>query len=475
MSELDFWGVRGVYVYVHVVVYVHARDMILGPEATIRSLSPMSTNPAGFGQFSNNNYMPGIGLPCATHFSSPGSLGGSSVPTSTTNTVSSCNSAVSSPILSPPGPPSSLFLNYGGLPSAQHIQTGFTFTSPTQSYSLMGSPPVSIMHGGLSPHSQHLNLHYHHHLGANPYLQTSAATTPSTAPGVGVTWQHTVPSSMPWVQTNSITPNPVCFSDVMSSSSIITGTDPKPSCSCSPRRPKRRGTDMYEEADMFQMPPNKVCLSEEKVAQQLQELSIDPNACLSRNKSCGISSEDKDRHMPYKHPGNWRGINSEAESMTSNEKTSKLSSMRNDGQSFKNVLPRKLLQEIIDEDENASSEKTQRSLHIVEDLSNDILAPKTVLPRKILQEIISPPAPKPCLDVVLWRPPDVLANVLKSSPEDTLTTESMSDSPSSGESSLPKRALNLPDISLLPFTATSISQTFNDITFTAEDDDIMDI
>lgn len=63
----------------------------------------------------------------------------------------------------------------------------------------------------------------------------------------------------------------------------------------------------------FQMPPNKVCLSEEKVAQQLQELSIDPNSCLSRNKSCGISSEDKDRHMPYKHPGNWRGINSEAE------------------------------------------------------------------------------------------------------------------------------------------------------------------
>lgn len=443
--------------------------MILGAEVTICSLSPMSTNPAGFGQFPNNNYMPGIGLPCAAHFSS---MGGSSVPSSTTNTVSS---SYTSTVLSPPGPPLSLFLNYGGLPSAQHIQTGFTFTSPTQSYSLMGSPPVSIMHAGISPHSQHLNMHYHH-VGSNPYLQTSTATTPSTAPGVGVTWQHTVPSSMPWVQTNSITPNPVCFSDVMSSSSIITGTDPKPSCSCSPRRPKRRGTDMYEEADMFQMPPSKVCLSEEKFAQQMQELSIDPNSCLSRNKSCGISNVGENKNLSYTRPGNWRGIHSESNIMISNDNTSKLSNIRTDSQPFKNVIPRKLLQEIIDDDENQTSKKTQRSLHIVEDLSNDILAPKTVLPRKILQEIISLPNPKPCLDVVLWRPPDVLANVVKSSSEGSVRTENMRESqPSGGGNNSSKSALNLPDISLLPDTANSLSHTFNDITFSPEDDDVMDI
>ncbi|CAI9734541.1 Hypothetical predicted protein [Octopus vulgaris] len=328
--------------------------MILGPESSICSLSSMSANPPGFGQFSNNNYMPGIGNPCVTQFVSPTFLNSSSVSTGTTNTVSS---AVSSPILSPPSS-SQLFLNYGGLPFAQHIQTGFTFTSPTQSYSLMGSPSGAMLPGGVTgPHLHHLH-HYNSHIGGgNSYLHTSTATTPSTAPGVGVTWQHTVPSSMPWVQANSITPNPVCFSDVMSSSSILTG---------------------------FQIPPNKVCLSEEKVARQLQELSISPDSysCLSRSSVCDFS-QDEQRSENISH---WQAMNKTKE----NQSDTNLADMDESSNVLKTKTrnPRSVVQDIIDEDENESSEnKTKRSLHIWEDLSKDILAPKNVLPRKIIEEM----------------------------------------------------------------------------------------
>ncbi|XP_029648789.1 uncharacterized protein LOC115222625 isoform X1 [Octopus sinensis] len=439
--------------------------MILGPESSICSLSSMSANPPGFGQFSNNNYMPGIGNPCVTQFVSPTFLNSSSVSTGTTNTVSS---AVSSPILSPPSS-SQLFLNYGGLPFAQHIQTGFTFTSPTQSYSLMGSPSGAMLPGGVTgPHLHHLH-HYNSHIGGgNSYLHTSTATTPSTAPGVGVTWQHTVPSSMPWVQANSITPNPVCFSDVMSSSSILTGNDPKPSCSCSPRRPKRRGTDMYEETDMFQIPPNKVCLSEEKVARQLQELSISPDSysCLSRSSVCDFS-QDEQRSENISH---WQAMNKTKE----NQSDTNLADMDESSNVLKTKTrnPRSVVQDIIDEDEKESSEnKTKRSLHIWEDLSKDILAPKNVLPRKIIEEIIS--TPKPCLDVVLWRPPDVLANVVKQSPENTFPSNNITqDQPTQEE--LPKSALNFPDISLLPFTSVQDTSNIYKSYFSTEDD-VMDI
>ncbi|GAB1610041.1 uncharacterized protein LOC106872838 isoform X2 [Argonauta hians] len=427
--------------------------MILGPESSLGSLSSMSTNPPGFGQFPNNNYMPGIANPCATQFVPP-FLSSTSVSTGTTNTVTS----VSSSVLSTPST-SQLFLNYGGLPFAQHIQTAFTFTSPTQSYSLMGSPSGSVLPGGVATHLHHYNSHIG---GGNSYLHTSTATTPSTAPGVGVTWQHTVPSSMPWVQANSITPNPVCFSDVLSSSSILTGNDPKPSCSCSPRRPKRRGTDMYEETEMFQIPPNKVCVSEEKVARQLQELSISPvpHSCFSR--SCNIS-HDKKRAESISH---WQSmtrtkVHSEATSTKFDEKCKILKSKT-----------RNVVQDIVDEDEKGSDNKAKRSLHIWEDLSKDMLAPKNVLPRKIIEEIIS--TPKPCLDVVLWRPPDVLANVVKRTPEHTFPRNNIQDQSKSKEE-LPKSALNFPDITLLPYTSTVQDTTNSYKSYFSPEDDVMDI
>lgn len=299
------------------------------------------TNP-DIGAYANNNYVPDIGQfgqrPDIINY------------TSMQNNVGPCN--------------------YPG---------NFTFAVPTS---------ASQLNAGLQS-NQHIGLY------SSTYMNPQ-----QVVPGMGVSWQHSVPNNMPWTDQvyGTVNSGVTTFSGKPTvSQSYSTVTSPRASCSVSPRRNKRHAVEDIEPI----APENKIFLTEEKMAARMQNLNISP-----MNSSAALGQPLPDVVL-----------SSNMEPQYCQE--------AGDLQRLKELEKR--LEEDVSESmdrEKSGKEKGKPRLRIKLNLPDQVTAglfdPQPILPQKILEDIN-----KPNLQVVVWKPP--LGRPADSESEELKDQENSSD------------------------------------------------
>ncbi|GFO34084.1 hypothetical protein PoB_006058900 [Plakobranchus ocellatus] len=222
-------------------------------------------------------------------------------------------------------------------------QNGFTFTAPTQC-STLGTPRPSIE--TMSP----INL---------------------SAPGVGASWQHSIPTTMPWVDMSSPPQN-----NTQGNATVFTGMpfnvfpSLQPPSSNIARRTKRKATDVPPEAPM-----SKVHLC----ADQLANMRITPHHTLN----CETSRQSRrENDMSY------------------------LANSSEQWERFRELEERLA----VDSDEQfQSSDKEEAEaqnglvVRVAEGVFDLAKANSPILPRKVMEDIN-----KPCMQIVLWQSPEHL-------------------------------------------------------------------
>ncbi|XP_046336063.1 uncharacterized protein LOC124118057 [Haliotis rufescens] len=243
--------------------------------------------------------------------------------------------------------PSSIYQNSQ---IGQNVTSNFTFTSPTQ------TNVVSY---------------------ASPMYTASVSTThspyhgPRTAPGTGARWQHTVPQQMPWMSTVPQSSSPVIVFTAQSSqstafqqSSLTSKFEPKASCSFTQRRPKRH-SELHYNTSMC--PSSKVRITDEKMAARMEGLNLTGTSEATDRRQ--YSSWEKLREIEDRLEDEDMGIDAPS---TINQNTN-------------SSLPR---------------------LRIKAGINPQDLLKSTILPQTILEDLN-----KPCMQVVLWKPPGIVKDI----------------------------------------------------------------
>ncbi|KAK3804039.1 hypothetical protein RRG08_062409 [Elysia crispata] len=233
------------------------------------------------------------------------------------------------------------------------LQSNFTFTAPTQCTTL-GTPRPCIE--TISP----INL---------------------SAPGVGASWQHSIPTTMPWVDMNSAPQNvPLGSATVFTGVPFNIYSGQVSSNNSAPRRSKRKAHDVPAEA-----PISKVHLC----ADQLANMRITPNHHTSPDTTSQFDLQtenicvDYDTRLDIKKPTNkaedWERFR-ELESRLTADSDEEVD------QSHSGVLRKKGVQ-----------------LHVNDCVINVAQNSSPILPRKVMEDIN-----KPCMQIVLWQSPEKL-------------------------------------------------------------------
>ncbi|KAL3858139.1 hypothetical protein ACJMK2_012749 [Sinanodonta woodiana] len=240
-------------------------------------------------------------------------------------------------------------------------QQNFTFSFPTQATGVVMSSSQTF--------------------ASQTWAGVSGNMPQVTAPGLGINWQHTIPTQIPWANTANTFPTPGVAAFTASSECDL--NSPQPSCSETARRHKRH----LQERSSTLCPPNKVRLTEDKIAAEMQDLKI----------SNGISYN---RPVPSPvHTGNQDPVNNTDSLKFDMQTDYKIPQW----QEFSNRFS-------MDEDTEAEKKKKAISarpkLHLLADLKS-LLPSNPILPRKILEEIN-----KPKMEIVLWQPPGIIKAML---------------------------------------------------------------
>lgn len=256
----------------------------------------------------------------------------------------------------------------------------FTFAVPTS---------ASQLTAGLTQSNQPVGLY------SNTYMNPRRVV-----PGMGVSWQHSVPNNMPWTDQvyGTVNSGVTTFSGKPTvSQSYNTVTSPRASCSVSPRRNKRHAVEDIEPIS----PENKIFLTEEKMAARMQNLNISP-----MNSSAAIVQPLPDVVL-----------SSNMEPQYCQE--------AGDLQRLKELEKR--LEEDVSESmdrEKSGKEKGKPRLRIKLNLPDQVTAglfdTQSILPKRILEDMN-----KPNLQVVVWKPP--LGRPSDSESEETRDEENSSD------------------------------------------------
>lgn len=319
----------------------------------------------GPGMFSNNNYLPDVG-----QFSNNNAY------------VNRCQ------------PPA-------GMTGNQGVQ--FTFAVPTQAntYSFtLGS------------------THQPRGIYSNPIYSQS------TVPGMGTPWQHSIPNPMPWSEDlaqrgNSGVSSFSAYPPVSSSFSIYSNI---PSCSKTPRRPKRHSTTEIEK----EAPGSKCRLTEEKMAARMEGLSLICTGISLANQSTGYqfqSSADLDLDLDQ----------------DSTQTDDSCAFMSEDWKKFRELENR--LNSESEEDEIQEGDKGVK-VHISKDIAKNIMETPTLIPQEILSSL-----QKPCMELVLWKSPGGFDKEnIKTTSESTNTSENQAIPSSVQLPSATSDALSLNDM-----------------------------
>ncbi|XP_071179584.1 uncharacterized protein [Mytilus edulis] len=305
------------------------------------TMSDMTDNP-GIDMFSNNNYLPDIG-----QFSNQGNNG---------------------------------YLQRCRLPSTNQ-GAQFTFAVPTRasSYTLgqMG--------------------HTHQPRG----LYSIPISQQGMVPGFGASWQHSVPSRMPWTENWTA---PTTSFGITTFTAIPTMSVPSfsiyssiPSCSTTPNRPKRRhSVDIEKEA------PNSKCrVTAEKMVARMEGLS------LMNTGSPSGSERTEYQFQP--------ALDYDLTDMATSSTT--CSTMSGGWERFREIENR--LNSESEDDELPDEDGVK--VHITESIAKNILESQPLIPQKILDNF-----QKPCMEVVLWKSPGgfTTESVIKDSSNTPVTTSS---------------------------------------------------
>ncbi|KAK6192337.1 hypothetical protein SNE40_003821 [Patella caerulea] len=217
----------------------------------------------------------------------------------------------------------------------------FTFGSPTQSSACTSSQQM--------PTSSSRGIFMHR----------------MSAPGLGVSWQHTVPKTMPWSEASAIqfTSRPItsaCRFNSRTSAQCSSLSLPQP-------KPKRHLVTFDDEAT-----PNKRLLTEERMAARMENLFIGktPAHVLGKDNSNTTDSWEK----------------------------------------FLQLEERLKDDEIILEDERMTEGRMNHNgFKISDELKDKIFSQEPFLPQQVLQNLN-----QPSLQLVLWKPPEgVVSEILE--------------------------------------------------------------
>ncbi|XP_062584823.1 uncharacterized protein LOC134246477 [Saccostrea cucullata] len=238
----------------------------------------------------------------------------------------------------------------------------FTFAVPTSANQLTAGFTQTSQPGGLY---------------SNTYMNPQRVV-----PGMGASWQHTVPNYMPWTDQvygmvnsgMSRVPTFTGNSTVSQSYNIV----PSPSCSGPTRRNKRHATEDIEAGS----PENKIFLTEEKMADRMQSLNI---------QCTGTRNLSPPPVQPL--PDVVLSSDMDAQYCTEAEGLQRLKELE------------KRLED--DVSESRDREKTRKDkpkfklkLNLPEKVTAGIFNPSPILPKRILEDINNSN-----LQVVLWKPP----------------------------------------------------------------------
>lgn len=287
---------------------------------------PTMANP-GFGMYSNNNYLPDIG-----QFSN--------------------NSIISQPRCR------SQNLAFPGS-TGQGGQ--FTFAVPTQASSCIFTPAQSHQPRGIY---------------SNPL------SYPGIAPGIGTSWQHSVPNQMPWGDDGIISQMNMSGISTFSATPTTSIYSSIPSCSITPMRPKRHSsTDIESEA-----PKSKCLVTEEKMAAKMEGLSLDGiGICTPSPSMCDNQGYQLEPDI----------LDFEFSEMVSSSNT--CTTMSDDWKRFRDIEDRLKAES---DEEDLSSEDGGVKVHISQSLAKSLLESSPLLPQRILNDLN-----KPCMEIVLWKSP----------------------------------------------------------------------
>ncbi|XP_061188532.1 uncharacterized protein LOC133196691 [Saccostrea echinata] len=252
----------------------------------------------------------------------------------------------------------------------------FTFAVPTSANQLTA---------GFTQTSQPAGLY------SNTYMNPQ-----QVVPGMGATWQHTVPNYMPWTDqvygmVNSGMSRVSTFTGNSTvSQSYNTVPSPRPSCSGPARRNKRHATEDIEAGS----PENKIFLTEEKMADRMQSLNI------------GTRNLSPPPIQPL--PDVVLSSNMDAQYCKEAEGLQRLKELE------------KRLEDDVSESRDRENKRKEKpklrlKLNLPEKVTASIFNPSPILPKKILEDINNSN-----LQVVLWKPPlGRPANSEKSHDQDT--------------------------------------------------------
>ncbi|XP_005102676.1 probable serine/threonine-protein kinase ndrD [Aplysia californica] len=232
------------------------------------------------------------------------------------------------------------------LPTALHFRSGsvpqnsFTFTTPTQ------------CNTSATP---------------RPCIQTTSRISNLSAPGVGASWQHSIPTTMPWVATQAVPMRQVGLGNA----SLFTGIPSHinvPSCSSPIKRPKRRALDEPNEA-----PSSKVYLCLDKFA----NLHISPSE-HSRDVGTAASYADQTENIN----SIWQHFQ-EIENRLDEELEEDVNTCVDPGNTQEDGPVLKVADGILDVDKHKK-----------------LVSAEPILPREVIAEV-----QKPCMQLVLWQSP----------------------------------------------------------------------
>ncbi|XP_048742691.1 uncharacterized protein LOC125656140 [Ostrea edulis] len=215
----------------------------------------------------------------------------------------------------------------------------------------------------------------------NLYTNTMTYMNPrQVVPGMGVSWQHTVPNYMPWTdQEYGKVSSSVSFTGKsMVSQSYHMVTSSRPSCSGSLRRNKRHASEDIEECS----PENKIFLTEEKMAAKMKNLNI---------SSTNSSSVSPFQLLP--------------DIVLSSNMDTPYCKEAGDLQRLRELEKRleEDVSESIDREKGGKDKgkpKLRLKINLPDQVAASIFDPEPLLPKRILQDLN-----KPCMEVVLWKPP----------------------------------------------------------------------
>ncbi|RUS78698.1 hypothetical protein EGW08_013553 [Elysia chlorotica] len=277
-------------------------------------------------------------------------------------------------------------------PNPTGLQSNFTFTAPTQCTTL-GTPRPCIE--TISP----INL---------------------SAPGVGASWQHSIPTTMPWVDMNSVPHNVH-----LGSATVFTGvpfnffSGQVPPGSNILRRSKRKAEDVLPE-----VPVSKVHLCTD----QLANMRITPSHHMTTEKTSQFDLQAESNSVDYDAMLDVRKPTTKSE----------------DWERFRELESR-LSTESDDELDQSPKRKEGIQFKVSDGILNIAQTSSPILPRKIMEDLN-----KPCMQIVLWQSPEKLIG-------DLTNDDSSADSQSSTATTLSSSNVSMVTSNTSAITSSSIS------------------